>query len=931
MLNLGKSWRAFNNFEKYEFNPEIEDFNQFIDSWNSRLKDLLTAGLEYTDHILVFKLLNSSKMSAEAQWRVISTLQRRYRGDCNIVHMTLHLISKEIQIVNQTQVGAEGFMGETEFLKVEIFEEEFDQRENCKQPKILEKDDGLHLNPGLQPKQGLQADSGNPETDELALAVARHITVETIEEENHDTGEDHKQGTTKESITCPICGELRFSDHGIIQHMKIHEQLFPCTICDRSFEVYTDMIKHMKIHEDKTFSCIVCHKTFKGKLNLKQHMKIHGEKQCTCHICGKSFALKSTVDKHMRTHTGEKPFSCKICNKSFAFSDTVTKHMRNHNGEKPYVCKFCQKPFSTSSHMHVHIRRIHIGEKLLECPTCGKKFRGTSNLSKHKRIHTGLKPFKCMLCEDSFTQSFNLKRHLKTHVKVINLCQWFSLFHKTQKIMVNFFVMKFCMINYFRKMLNLCGGWRAFNNFESYEFNSKIEDFNQFIDSWNRRLEDLLDAGLEYTDHILVFKLLNSSKMSAEAQWRVISTLQRRYRGDCNIVHMTLHLISKEIQIVNQSQVGAGTDTVEGFLEETEFLKFEIVEEELDQRENCKPPKILENEDGLHSSPVIQQEYGFKTVQGLNVDPGLQDDLVIQSNHRFKTEQGLQSDTGLQVDPGFQAAQCIPETDELALAVAHHITVGTIEEENHETGEDHEQGASKESRTCPICGELRFSDRGITRHMKTHEKLFPCTICDESFEVYTDMKKHMKVHEDKTFSCIVCQKTFKDMGNLKGHMKIHGEKQCTCHICGKRFALQSAVNSHMRTHTGEKPFSCKICNKSFAFSDTVTKHMRIHTGEKPYVCKFCQKPFSQSSQMHKHIRRIHVGEKLLECPTCGKKFRGTDDLNMHKRIHTGLKPFKCMFCEDSFNRSFNLKRLENSCKSDNVRNKLLFCYLNFSC
>ena len=38
MLNLGKSWRAFNNLEKYEFNPEIEDFNQFIDSWNSRLE-----------------------------------------------------------------------------------------------------------------------------------------------------------------------------------------------------------------------------------------------------------------------------------------------------------------------------------------------------------------------------------------------------------------------------------------------------------------------------------------------------------------------------------------------------------------------------------------------------------------------------------------------------------------------------------------------------------------------------------------------------------------------------------------------------------------------------------------------------------------------------------------------------------------------------
>ena len=28
-------------------------------------------------------------------------------------------------------------MGETEFLKVEIFEEEFDQKENCNQPKVI--------------------------------------------------------------------------------------------------------------------------------------------------------------------------------------------------------------------------------------------------------------------------------------------------------------------------------------------------------------------------------------------------------------------------------------------------------------------------------------------------------------------------------------------------------------------------------------------------------------------------------------------------------------------------------------------------------------------------------------------------------------------------------------------------------------------------
>ena len=38
-------------------------------------------------------------------------------------------------------------------------------------------------------------------------------------------------------------------------------------------------------------------------------------------------------------------------------------------------------------------------------------------------------------------------------------------------------------------MLNLCAGWRAFNNFESFEFNSEIDDFHQFIESWNSRLD----------------------------------------------------------------------------------------------------------------------------------------------------------------------------------------------------------------------------------------------------------------------------------------------------------------------------------------------------------------------------------------------------------------------------------------------------------
>lgn len=133
---------------------------------------------------------------------------------------------------------------------------------------------------------------------------------------------------------------------------------------------------------------------------------------------------------------------------------------------------------------------------------------------------------------------------------------------------------------------------------------------------------------------------------------------------------------------------------------------------------------------------------------------------------------------------------------------------------------------------------------------------------------------------------------------------------------------KSAVIEKPTKKSIKKP-QCPICG---VFRSNIEQHMRTHTGLRPYKCLYCDMRFKDEGTCERH-KRVHTGERPFGCDYCEKKFKSSSNKIEHMRIHTGERPYNCPICEKRFRTHCLLNRhnmLTHEEKNENL--KKIICH-----
>ncbi|KAF6094287.1 IKAROS family zinc finger 3 [Phyllostomus discolor] len=126
------------------------------------------------------------------------------------------------------------------------------------------------------------------------------------------------------------------------------------------------------------------------------------------------------------------------------------------------------------------------------------------------------------------------------------------------------------------------------------------------------------------------------------------------------------------------------------------------------------------------------------------------------------------------------------------------------------------------------------------------------------------------------------------------------------------------LERHVVSYDSSRPTSgkmnCDVCGLSCISFNVLMVHKRSHTGERPFQCNQCGASFTQKGNLLRHIK-LHTGEKPFKCHLCNYACQRRDALTGHLRTHSVEKPYKCEFCGRSYKQRSSLEEHKERCRT----------------